>query len=92
MTKELIVAINRYLEVVNRNDDVKVVSMVSESEYSALVTLQGHCGETWEITAGLDSENRLYLDNSVSGQSVYDFAEEFEWSEKDVKYIMTGKV
>ena len=25
MTKELIVAINRYLEVVNRNDDVTVV-------------------------------------------------------------------
>ena len=82
----------RYVDFINENGNDDVVDAVKVNDDVLLVTMMGHCGEMYELKVSLSDEAReLQINNVASGTSVFDFADEYGWTQEDVRYMKFGK-
>lgn len=82
----------RYVDFVNEHGNDELVDAIKKNGETLLVTMRGHCGETYDLEVYLsDKTGELCVENPVSKASVFDFADEYGWTKEDVQYIKLGR-
>lgn len=85
-TLEVIEAfLERYTRYVNENGDYTQITTIEDK---VQFTFTNYLGSSYTLTAWI-SEGELHIEND-KGESVFDYAEENEWSESDVRFMKYG--
>ena len=85
-TLEVIEAfLGRYTRYVNENGDYTQITTIEDK---VQFTFTNYLGSSYNLLAWIN-EGELHIEND-RGESVFDYAEENEWSESDVRFIKFG--
>ena len=90
---EILNAFSRLLNFMNNNGFDEVIEAIkNEYDTTLIITMRGHQGETYDLEVWNSyTTGELCVENLINHASIFDFAEEYNMTEEDVKYIKFGK-
>lgn len=82
----------RYLEIANSHgEDITIASIPSCDLSVITIEFHGHMGETWKLELWIGDNGELHIENPEAREDVFEYAEEYEWTEEDVNYMKFGR-
>ena len=83
----------RYVNFINNNGFDEVIKNISEYDDGLLITMRGHCGETYQVEV-YERNNELIIINHDSKDNILDIIDIYEYDLTDelLDYLKYGKV
>lgn len=82
---------SRLLDFMNCHGHDETIQNIEVDGTILIITLQGHQGEVYDLEVWNSyTTGELCVENPINHVSMFDFAEEYDMTENDVKYIRTG--
>ena len=82
---------SRLLDFMNNHGYDETIQNIKVDDTILIITIQGHQGEIYDLEVWNSyTTGNLCVENPINHVSIFDFAEEYNMTENDVKYIKTG--
>ena len=90
---EILKAYGRYVDYMNDHGSDDVIELIKDNTDSLLITMRGHCGETYELEVWTAADGQLHIENPLDHTSVFDIIdmEEYELTKAKLHYIIYGE-
>lgn len=84
-------ACDRYIKIANAHGEALCIhSMEVKSRCLLLIRFANHMDETFEKLVWLEENSGLQICDPETRESIYQYAEEFGWTEKEIEYMRYG--
>jgi hypothetical protein len=82
----------RYLKIVNSHGEDITIASIPKCDFSVItVEFHDHMGETYTLDLWIGDNGELHVENPETREDVCEYAEDWEWTEEEVRYIKFGK-
>lgn len=84
----IIEACKRYVSVMNNHEENITIAAITKCDGSVFTfKFCDENGETWEEDLWIDIKGVLRIENPITYQDIFDFADERGWTEEEINYI-----
>ena len=88
---QILQACDRYIKIANAHgEDLRIHSVEVKSRCLLLIRFANHMDEIFEKLVWLNESSGLQIRDPETRKSIYYYAEEFGWTEKEIEYIKHG--
>lgn len=90
---DILKAHERYLNYINNNGQDETIKAIKEKDFSLILTMQGHMGETYEHEIYLDTTGEIHIENATTHESIFEYIdfEEYGTTQEEIDYIKYGR-